>query len=79
MLRQKDEQGNSVIGRNVMLYDTENCIVHMPEDKLVVLQGLNDYIVVEDNNTLLICRKEDEQKIRQFVQDVKLEKGEKYV
>jgi len=34
---------------------------------------------VEDNNTLLICRKDDEQKIRQFVQNVRLEKGDKHV
>jgi mannose-1-phosphate guanylyltransferase len=79
LLRDKDDQGNSVIGSNVMLYETENCIVHMPEDKLVVLHGLTDFIVVEDNNTLLICRKDDEQKIRQFVQNVRLEKGEKHV
>ena len=78
-MRDKDEKANSVLGSNVLLYDTENCIIHMPDDKLVVVQGLNSYIVVEDNNTLLVCRKEDEQKIRQFVHDVRLEKGEKFV
>jgi mannose-1-phosphate guanylyltransferase len=62
-----------------MTYDSEGCIVTMPKDKLVVLQGLKDYIVVEDDNALLICRKEDEQQIRQFVNDIKVEKGEKYV
>jgi mannose-1-phosphate guanylyltransferase len=67
------------VGDNVMLYNTENCIVHMPKDKLVVLQGLNDYIVVEEDNTLLVCRKVDEQQIRQFVNDVKIEKGENFV
>ncbi|MCF8298237.1 MAG: mannose-1-phosphate guanylyltransferase [Saprospiraceae bacterium] len=78
-IRNKDEQGNSVIGKNVMIYDSKNCIVNMPKDKLVVMQGLDDYIVVEDENTLLICRKTDEQQIRKFVNDVKIEKGEKYV
>jgi len=68
-----------VVGNNVLLYDTKNCIVNMPQDKLVVLQGLQDYIVVEDDSTLLICRKEDEQQIRQFVADIKVEKGDKYV
>ena len=62
-----------------MLYDTKDCIVNIPKDKLVVLQGLNDYIVVEEDNTLLVCRKEDEQQIRQFVNDVKIEKGDKFV
>ena len=62
-----------------MLYDSSNCIINMPKDKVVVLQGLNDYIVVESENILLICRKKDEQQIRQFVNDVMLEKGEKYI
>ena len=78
-IRDKDKNANAVIGENVMLYDTKHCIVNVPMDKLVVLQGLNDYIIAEDNNTLLVCRKEDEQQIRQFVNDIKLEKGEKYI
>ena len=61
------------------MYDSKNCIVNMPKEKLVVLQGLDDYIVVEDEGTLLICRKGDEQQIRQFVNDVMIEKGEKFV
>jgi len=51
----------------------------MPEDKLVVLQGLCDYIVVEDEGVLLICKKEDEQNIREVVNAVKVEKGERFV
>ena len=75
----KDEQGNTVVGKNVMMYDSTNCIVNMPREKLVVLEGLNDYIVVDSENVLLVCRKTDEQQIRQFVNDVLLEKGEKYI
>ena len=78
-IREKDEEGNSVIGNNVMLYDTKNCIVNVPTKKLVVLEGLDDFIVVEEDETLLVCRKQDEQQIRQFVNDVKTEKGEKYI
>lgn len=77
--RPKDALGNTVIGKNVMLYDTSNCIVNMPREKVVVLQGLTDYIVVESEEVLLVCRKTDEQNIRQYVNDVMLEKGEKYV
>jgi mannose-1-phosphate guanylyltransferase len=77
--RQKNEQGNAVIGKNVLMYDSHNCIVNMPKDKLVVLQGLEDYIVVESENVLLVCKKQDEQQIRQFVNDVKIEKGEHFV
>ncbi len=78
-IRDKDADSNAVVGNNVMLYNSKDCIVNMPKDKLVVLQGLDDYIVVENDNTLLVCRKEDEQQIRQFVADIKVEKGEKYV
>ncbi len=77
--RTKDNNANTIIGKNVMTYDTKNCIINMPKDKLVVLQGLDDFIVVEDNNILLICKKTEEQQIRQFVADVMSEKGEKYV
>ena len=77
--RTRDKKGNTVVGKHVMLYDSSNCIINMPKDKVAVLQGLNDYIVVESENVLLVCRKTDEQQIRQFVNDVMLEKGEKYV
>ncbi len=74
-----DDNANAIVGNNVMMYDSFNCIVNVPKDKLVVLQGLDDYIVVESDNILLVCRKTDEQQIRQFVNDVRLQKGEKYV
>lgn len=77
--RPKDKNANSIIGNNVLAYETTGCVVTMPKDKLVVLQGLNDFIVVEEDNALLICRKQDEQQIRQFVNDIKVEKGEKYI
>jgi len=75
----KDDHKNALVGKNVITYDCNNCIVHVPNDKLVVLQGLNDYIVVESKGVLMICKKEDEQQIRNFVNDVKVKKGEKFV
>lgn len=78
-IRNKDNDQNAIVGENVMLYNTVNSIVHVPKNKLVVLQGLDGYIVVEDEDSLLVCRKDDEQQIRQFVNDVKVEKGEKYI
>jgi len=74
-----DNHQNAIVGKNVMTFDTVNCVVNMPKDKLVVLQGLDDYIVVESDNILLVCKKADEQQIRQIVNDVKILKGEKYV
>jgi mannose-1-phosphate guanylyltransferase len=75
----KDNNGNAVVGRNVLMYDSQNCIINMPKDKVTVIQGLDNMIVAEDSGILLICRKDDEQQIRQFVTDVSIEKGEKYV
>ncbi|MDF2435791.1 MAG: mannose-phosphate guanylyltransferase [Bacteroidota bacterium] len=74
-----DDNENAIVGKNVMLYDSKNCIVNVPKDKLVVMQGLEDYIVVESDGILLICKKEDEQQIRTFVNDTKVLKGEKFV
>ena len=76
---EKDKNGNAVKGENVFLYDSNRCIINVPEDKLIVLQGLNDYVVAESDNILLVCRKEDEQEIKQFVKDIKIAKGEEYI
>ncbi len=75
----KDDNKNAILGNNVFSYELENCIVNMPKDKLVVLQGLKDLIIVESDNILLVCKKEDEQEIKQYVNDVKLKLGEKYL
>jgi mannose-1-phosphate guanylyltransferase len=75
----QDDHQNAIVGKNVMAYDSNNCIVNVPKDKLVILQGLDDYIVVESDGILLICKKEDEQQIRTFVNDVKVTKGDKFV
>lgn len=74
-----DDNDNAVVGNNVMLYGTKNCMVHVPDDKLWVIQGLDDHIIVESGNATLICKKEDEQMIKQFVADIKEQKGSDYV
>ena len=70
-----DEYKNTIQGNNVMMYDSSDNLVKVSDDKLVVLQGLQGYIVVETEATILVCKKEDEQKIKQFVADLK-SKGE---
>lgn len=62
----KDLYGNGVIGENVSLFDTHNCIVHTLDKKKVVIQGLDGYIVADDGNKLLICKLSEEQRIKQF-------------
>ena len=62
-----------------MIYSSKNNIINVPNDKVVVIQGLEDYIIIDNKNTLLICKKEDEQQIKQFVSDIKRDKGNEYV
>jgi mannose-1-phosphate guanylyltransferase len=79
-LAEKDYVGNVVIpSEKVIMYDSSNCMVNVPGEKLVVLQGLHDYIVVESNNTLLICPRDQEQNVKQIVADVKAKFGAKYI
>jgi len=75
----RDDQGNALKGNRVLLYNTHNSLVNVPDNKLVVLQGLDDFIVVESDNMLLICKKQDEQQLRQIVNDIKIKKGEEYL
>src|SRR5215467_1982534 len=76
---QKDYLENAVAGDNVMAFDTQRCMVHTPNDKLVVLQGIEDFIIVDTEDVLLICKKEKEQDIKEYVAEVKRNKGEKYL
>jgi mannose-1-phosphate guanylyltransferase len=79
-LSQKDYVGNAVINPDkVMMYNSSNCMVNVPADKLVILKGLHDYIVVESNNTLLICPRNEEQQIKKVVADVKQNFGNGYI
>jgi mannose-1-phosphate guanylyltransferase len=77
--KEKDTNGNVIQGENVLVYDSRNCIINLSNEKVGVLQGLDGFIVAESNDTLMICRKEDEQQIKQFVTDVRIEKGDSLV
>ena len=61
-IHEKDTNGN-VIDGNVMVYDTNNCIIKTPENKLVVIQGLQNFIVAEHENALMICPQNQEQEV----------------
>ena len=65
----KDLYGNGVIGSNIALYDTHNTIVHIFNKKKVVIQGLENYIVAEEDDKLLICKLSEEQRIKQFTEE----------
>ena len=78
-IEKKDESGNVVSSNNVLFYDSQNCIVKVTGGKVAVIHGLDGYIVAESNDTLMICRREDEQQIKQFVTDVRIKKGDSLV
>lgn len=62
----RDNNGNAVIGNNVQTFETRDCVIHCSEERRVVVQGLDGYIVAEKDNTLLICKLSEEQRIKQF-------------
>ncbi len=74
-----NEDNNVVIDSNSLLYDCKNCIIKLPKNHVAVVQGLDDYVVVEDGNVLVICKKKDQANIRKFVNDAQLNLGEEFV
>lgn len=62
----KDLYGNACIGQDIQMIESHNCIVHATKEKKVVVQGLDGYIVAENDGTLLICKLSEEQRIKQF-------------
>lgn len=77
-LSTKDENNNAILKCDALLYESSNNLISLPSDKLVVLHKMNGYIVAESGNVLMICKKEDEQEIRQFVIDTQLKKGDDF-
>ena len=62
-----------------MFYNCEDCVVKLPEGKIAILQDLKNYVVVEEGNILMICKKDDQQSIRKFVNDVQMNVGDDFV
>lgn len=76
---EKDSAENAISGNNTLLVDSNGCIVHSTDKKLVLVGGMNDLIVVNTPDALLICKKENEQQIKEYLQKVKEFKGEEYL
>lgn len=75
----KSDCGNVVIDSKSLLYDCKDCIIKLPDGHVAVVQGLEDYVVVEEGNVLVICKKGDQKNIRKFVNDAQLNLGEEFV
>lgn len=74
-----DYLGNAVAGKNVKIYDAAHNMVMVPNNKLVVLQGLDGYCVIDTGDVLLVCQKEKEQEIKQITVDLKVAELDKFL
>ena len=75
----KDEAKNATLKCDALYYESKDNMVTLPEGKLAVIQGLEDCIVAESDNVLLICKKSEEQRIKQFVADAGLQFGQNFI
>ena len=75
----KDAENNVTLKCKSLFYESSGNIVVLPEGKLAVVQGIDDCIIVETEKALLICKKDEEQRIRQFVNDTKVQVGDDFV
>jgi mannose-1-phosphate guanylyltransferase len=76
----KDEAKNAVLKTDALLYEAENNIVALEsKEKLVVMQGLKDYIIAESGNVLMICKKKDEHRIKEYMADAQLKYGNIFI
>ena len=64
---EKDATNNATSGNSIRMINSDNCIVNTSNGKRCILEGLSGYIVVENNESLLICKKESEQQIKEWV------------
>lgn len=78
-ISERDENNNANLNCKALFIESNDNVVAMSEDKLVVIQGLDDFIVAESDNVLLVCKKSEEQRIKHFVTDVKFRYGDEFV
>ena len=75
----KDQHKNVIMKGHTLLYECKDNIIAIPKGKLAVLQGLEDYLIADTDNVLLVCRKDDENSIRRYVNDVQVKLGDEFV
>lgn len=74
----RDENGN-VCKDNAMVYNTSNCIINIPDKKIIVVDSLEDFLVVENDDAIMICPRQNEQKIKQYINDIKYKTNGKFM
>ena len=78
-LSEKDKNENAVVAEACYTYSTERTFISLPKGKIAVVNGLSDYIVVDTPDALLICPRSEEQSIKNYIDDVRFENGEKFI
>ena len=74
----KDKDGNAVVNSRTLAEDASGNMIRTKNDKIVVVDGLKDYIIVDKDEVLLIFPKTKEQDIKKTLQQVKDKFGEQY-
>tara|TARA_B100001029_G_C15032867_1_gene438171 strand:- start:63 stop:1151 length:1089 start_codon:yes stop_codon:yes gene_type:complete len=74
-----DNNHNTLLSKQILLYNSKNNIVRIPNEKAAIIQGLEGYVIVDTKEALLICKKEEEQRIKQFVSDLKFNLGDEFI
>lgn len=78
-LSEKDKDENAIVADACYTYSTERTFISLPKGKVAVVNGLKDYIVVDTPDALLICPRSEEQSIKNYIDDVRFNDGEKFV
>ena len=78
-LSRKDRYANTKSHEECYTYNTRSSIISVPKDKIAVINGLRDYIVVDTEDVLMICPRSEEQSIKKYIDDVKFNNGEKHI
>lgn len=76
---EKAEEENVKRGKHIIAYNTKDSLIYTTQNKAIIVDGLENYIVVDTKKALLICPMDKDQAIKAFVSDLKLNKGEKFV
>ncbi|MGI9545588.1 MAG: mannose-1-phosphate guanylyltransferase, partial [Cyclobacteriaceae bacterium] len=75
----KKDRNKNVVQANAMVYDSNECLIQGPQDRLIVVQGLKGYLIADCDNVVLICEKDNEKKFRAYLKDVKAKKLTAYI
>lgn len=75
----KDKNGNACVGKKILFYEAHDNIVFLKNSKAAIIEGLNDYIIVDTEKALLICKKENEQQLKIYINDLRMNRGEQFL